>query len=609
MEQPSQINYEEEQRMLKKRFVFLTFLLIGILALSACGQAPAGDDEAAARIAELEAALAEAQSGGATAEELDAMKSELEALTGELTEVEQSKCTFNTYRMGWIMDWADAGNILDTVFGPTSEFHYTFYQKTYPDETARISELIDAAYNNTDMESRAAQWQEVEKIMVEDIVAVIPIYFYDRTTLISTDLEYLFPAFGSPRFAEWSSKSGKTVLNTAVGAAIPTMDPSKATDTTSHLMLAQMLDTPMKFNADGTISPLAATGFSVSDDGTVWTINLREDAVWSDGEPVTAQHYVDGVINLLAPEVANDYAYVMFDIVGAAEYNSGDTEELPAISAVDDYTFTFTLGAPRSYFDSILAFSTFYPMRLDVMEAHPDDWTSPGVSVSNGAYVLAEHNPGENLVFEKNDLYWDAANMSFDTVNVAVIAEQATALAAFEAGELDWLGNATFPSEDTSRLVDLPEFVRTPRPGTYYMGVNTTAQHTNNLTFRKALAKAIDKRTLLDAVLETPWRVDAYGIIPPEIFGYKGQDVGYPYDPEGAVEMLEAYMEEAGITDPSEIVVELWYNKGNEDVLDAVQAMWEDVLGIDVRIVTIEWATYLDLLDECNRIGGGGFGS
>ena len=133
--------------MLKKRFVFLTFLLIGILALAACAQAPAADEGAEARIAELEAALAEAESaGGASAEELDAMKSELETLTGELTEVEQSKCTFNTYRMGWIMDWADAGNIIDTVFGPTSEFHYTFYQKTYPDETARISELIQAAY-------------------------------------------------------------------------------------------------------------------------------------------------------------------------------------------------------------------------------------------------------------------------------------------------------------------------------------------------------------------------------------------------------------------------------------------------------------------------------
>ena len=138
------------------------------------------------------------------------------------------------------------------------------------------------------------------------------------------------------------------------------------------------------------------------------------------------------------------------------------------------------------------------------------------------------------------------------------------------------------------------------------MGVNTTAQHTNNVTFRKALAKAIDKDTIVNNVLEMPWRLPANGVIPPEIFGYT-PDVGFPYDPEGAVALLEEYMAEAGIEDAGDIVVELWYNKGNEDILDAVQAMWEDILGLDVRIVTIEWASYLETLEECNVIGGGGF--
>jgi oligopeptide transport system substrate-binding protein len=264
----------------------------------------------------------------------------------------------------------------------------------------------------------------------------------------------------------------------------------------------------------------------------------------------------------------------------------------------------FTLEAPRSYFDSILAFSTFHPMRLDLVETYGDEWTLPGNMVSNGAFVLTEHNPGENLTYVKNDLYWDADNVAIETINVAVISEEATALAAFEAGELDV---STFPSEDVPRLVDTPEFVRLPRPGTYYMGVNTTAQHTNNVTFRKALALAIDKRTILDSVLEMPWRIDAYGVIPPEIFGYQGEAVGFTFDAGEAQAMLELYLAEAGIEDPGDIIIELWYNKGNEDVLDAVDAMWDENLGIDVRIVTIEWATYLDTLDECNLIGGGGF--
>jgi oligopeptide transport system substrate-binding protein len=369
-----------------------------------------------------------------------------------------------------------------------------------------------------------------------------------------------------------------------------------------------MYDGPYKFLEDGTITPLAATGFEVSEDGTVFTVSLREDAVWSDGVSVTAQHFVDGVIRLLEPEVANDYAWVMFDIVGSAEYNAGETDELPAISAVDDFTFTFTLNEPRSYFDSLLAFHTFYPIRLDLIEQYGDEWTLAGNLVGNGAYTLAENNPGENLKLVKNESYWDAANVSFEEINMAIITEPATCLAAFEVGEIDVAGSAGcgMPPEDIPRLVDTPEFGRAPRPGVYYMGVNTSAAHTDNLTFRKALAKAVDKRTIIDNVEEQPWLVDAYGVIPPEIFGYQADAVGYGFDLEGAQADLAAYMAEAGIEDAGDIVVELWYNKGgaNQEILEAVEAMWEENLGIDVRTVNVEWATYLNILDEC---GGSGY--
>jgi oligopeptide transport system substrate-binding protein len=260
---------------------------------------------------------------------------------------------------------------------------------------------------------------------------------------------------------------------------------------------------------------------------------------------------------------------------------------------------TNTLKEPRSYFDSLLAFFTFDPVRLDVVEANPDTWTQPGVFVSNGAYVMVEHNPGENLVLEKNEFYWDADNVPIERIEVAIIDEDATALAAFEAGELDYADD--LPAEDMPRVSGFPEFVRLPRPGTWYVGVNTTAEHVSDVTFRKALAKAIDKDTIVNNVLEMPWRLPADGVIPPEIFGHQGDAVGFAYDPDGAVAMLEEYMAAAGIDDAGDIVIELWYNKGNEDVLDAVQAMWEGTLGIDVRIVTIEWASYLDILDECNN--------
>ena len=587
--------------MLKKRLVLFNFLLIAALVLAGCAQAPAADDGSAARIAELEAALADAAAaGGASEDELKTMQAELEGLTGSLAKAAaESACTYSTYRMGWIMDWADAGNMVDTVFGTHSPLQYTFWAESYPDEAAVFEGLVADAYVNTDLESRAGQWQAAEKIIVEDLAIVFPIYHYDRTTMINTDFDVVIPPFGSPRMADWSSKSGATTIRYRVGTAIPTLDIQEATDTTSHYVLAQLIDHPYKFNVDSTISPLSATGFDVSEDGTVFTVYLREDAFWSDGVPVTAQHFVDGITRLLNPELANEYGYVMDALVGYSEFTSGETDTLDSVVALDDYTFQFTLIEPRSYFDSLLAFFTFDPVRLDVVEANPDTWTQPGVFVSNGAYVMLEHNPGENLVLEKNEYYWDAANVPIERIEVAIIDEDATSLAAFEAGELDYARE--LPAEDMSRISGFPEFTRLPRPGTWYVGVNTTEEHTSNTTFRKALAKAIDKDTIVNNVLDMPWRIPAYGVIPPEIFGYSGDTVGFPYDPEGAVAMLEEYMAEAGIDDANDIVIELWYNKGNEDVLDAVQAMWEGLLGIDVRIVTIEWASYLDILNECNN--------
>lgn len=598
--------------MPKKRWhVLLAVVMVASLALAACGgaeEAPAVDAEAEARIAELEAALAEAEDAAASEDEIAALQAELEDLQGELGEMGKEQCSYNAYRMGWVMDWADAGNMLDTVFGPTSDFQYTFWQLTNPDAAARFEELATQAYRETDAEVRAGLWQQAEDIVVEEVVAVMPIMAYDRTTLVQTNVDYLFPPFGAPRMADWSIE-GSTTMRTAVGTAVPTLDPQQSTDTTSSFIIYQLMDAPYRFNADGFIEPLAAESYDVSEDGTTYTINLRQDATWSDGEPVTAQHFVDGIKRLLSPDLANDYAYVMFDVVDAVEYNAGEVDDISGLAVVDDYTFTVTLVEALSYFDSILAFSTFHPVRLDVIEANPDSWTQAGNFVGNGAYELTEHNPGSNLVLTKNANYWDADNVAIETIEVAVISEPATSLAAFENGELDWTGGGGFPAEDTPRLVDTDEFLVTPRPGTYYVAFNTVASPTDNVDMRKALVYAVDRRTLIDNVAETPWRLDHQGVIPSEIPGFQGYDVGFGFDTAKAQEHLAAYMEAEGIEDAGSIVVELWYNKGgaNQDILEAVEAMWEENLGIDVRTVNVEWASYLDTLEECNAIGGGGF--
>jgi oligopeptide transport system substrate-binding protein len=383
----------------------------------------------------------------------------------------------------------------------------------------------------------------------------------------------------------------------------PTLDIQLATDTTSHLIIHQTIDGLFEYRGDGSIAPAGATGFTVSDDGLVYTITLRTDAVWSDGVPVIAQHFVDGVVRLMLPETAAEYAWLMYDMAGGEEFNTGETDD-PAdlgIKALDDHTLEVTLKAATPYFETVLPFSTFYPVRLDLVEQYGDAWTEPGNYVSNGAYLLDywEHEAEVGLV--KNPTYWDADNVSIEKITLPIIVERVTQMALYENDELHVTG--FYPNEDMPRILADPvlseELRILPRPGVYYVGINTLAPPTDDVLVRKALASAIDRKTIIDNVLNTPWRTALSCTTPPRILGHQPWgECGHTFNPGQA----QAYLAEAGYPDGEGFpTLRVWFNRGNEDILEAVAAMWSENLNINVELRTNEWAVYLDYLDACNN--------
>ena len=167
------------------------------------------------------------------------------------------------------------------------------------------------------------------------------------------------------------------------------------------------------------------------------------------------------------------------------------------------------------------------------------------------------------------------------------------------------VAGAEYPTEELPRILDDPilseTFSRTPRPGVWYIGLNTEAEHTNNVKFRQALSHAVDKRSILDNVGNWPWRIDAYGVIAPELAAFQGDNIGFRHDVDQAQALLQEYMDEAGIENPEDIVIELWYNRGNEEIIQAIAAQWTGNLGINVTQINMEWPVYLSTLDECNN--------
>ncbi|MBU0702431.1 MAG: hypothetical protein KKC18_01005 [Chloroflexi bacterium] len=506
-------------------------------------------------------------------------------------------CAYNAYRMGWVMDYSDPENMLNVVFHPDSPFQYTFWD----DDTFR--ELVDQALTEFDFATRNALWQQAETIMMTDYAAVVPVFHYDLNALLRPEIEAVYPPFGSPPYKHWRLPEGQTTMRVSIATEPPTLDVNTATDTTSHLIQHQIMDSLYEYDGDGLIQPAGAVSYEVSEDGLVYTIHLREGALWSDGEPVTAQHFVDGITRLLEPATAAEYAWLMYVVQGAEAFNTGETDDPSTLglAAIDDLTLEITLEEAASYFDTILAFSTTYPVRLDVIAEYGEQWAEPGNFVGNGAYLLTEWVHEDYVAVDKNPDYWGAADVTIERVEFPIIVENATALAAYERGELDV---GAYPSEEVSRILEeMPDHLRRlPRPGAYYIGLNFLQPPTDNLNMRKALASAVNKRAILDNVLETPWRIEACGVVPPEIPGYQGcGNVGYDFDVDAALGYLDAYMAEAGVADPAEITINLWFNRGNEDVVEAVAEQWETNLGININVTIMEWAAYLDTLDQCNN--------
>jgi len=342
-----------------------------------------------------------------------------------------------------------------------------------------------------------------------------------------------------------------------IGTEPPSLDPQLGTDTTSHLIVHNVLDGLFEYRGDGSIEPAGALSYEVSDDGLVYTIQLRPEHAWSDGVPMVAQHYVDGVIRLLAPETAAEYAWLMYDVKGAEPFNTGETDDpsTVGIRAVDDYTLEVELEGPRSYFETVLPFSTFYPARLDVIEQGGDQWTEPENYVSAGAYNLESWEHEAEVVLVKNPNYWDADNVTIEKITIPVIQEDATSLALFENDELHVSG---YPTEDVPRILEDPvlgeELRISPRPGVYYVGLNTLREPTDNVNLRKALAAAIDRESIINNVTQEPWKSPMSCTTPPNILGHQEYGTcGYAFDAEAAQGFLADYLAEMGYADVSEV--------------------------------------------------------
>ena len=376
-----------------------------------------------------------------------------------------------------------------------------------------------------------------------------------------------------------------------------TVDPQRVRSTQAGDILRDIGEGLLSYSATGDLVPGAADEWSLSADGLVYTFHIREGARWSNGEPLTAEHFAFSLRRLVDPATAAFYSQMVGDIVNAREIIAGDVpaSEL-GVEAVDDNTLVIRLERPVPYLLSLLTYPSTFPVHPDSIALHGDEFTRPGNLLSNGAYKLDSWEPGSVLSLSRNEHYWNNQNTAIDEVRHHVVTQEMAQLNRYRAGELHTTGSVP-PDAFQQVREEYPEELHVaPYLGVYYYGFNLAKPpFRDNPGLREALSLAIDRDVLVRSI--TGRGEDAaYSWVPPGVENYEPRRFNYADQSQEARNAhARRLMLEAGYGPDNPLQIELRYNTSDaqQRMALAIQSMWKDVLGVEATLINEEFQVLL----------------
>ena len=357
-----------------------------------------------------------------------------------------------------------------------------------------------------------------------------------------------------------------------------------------------------------------------NEDGTVtYTYTLKDGLTWSDGQAVTAGDFEFAWKRAASTELGADYGY-MFEVV------KGYPDDL-AVTAIDDKTLEVTLNNAVAYWNELMAFPAYYPVREDVVAN--EAWaTDPSTYVCNGPYTITGWEHNSKITLTKNPNYIDADSILMDTIEFYLSDDANNMLSNFENGTWQLIDDV--PTQEIKRLeAEYPtEYFVAGQIGTYYVcwninqnllpadseltGVEAEAA---NMEIRKAMSLLLDRNYIVEEIGQAG-QVPASGFVPMGMTDADGSEfymnagdsedyVGY-YDVsedaymanwDEAIEILKKYYDydETTYTFTNAPTMEYLYNtsEGHKAIGEYLQGVWASV-GITVNLVNQEWNTFLN---------------
>ncbi len=415
--------------------------------------------------------------------------------------------------------------------------------------------------------------------------------------------------FAAAAFVVWQYQATEeveapntSVLHRGLPADPESVDPHKARSTQAGDILRDIGEGLLGYSPTGELVPGAAESWDVSDEGLTYTFRIRENARWSNGDPVTAEDFVFSLRRLVDPATAAFYASSIAVVANAEAIIAGELppEEL-GVEAVGERTLVIRLTQPTPYLLSLLTFPSTFPVHAGSIAMHGEGFTRPGNLLSNGAYKLDAWTPGSVLALSRNEQYWNNAATAIDEVQHHVLTQGVTELNRYRAGELHI--TSTVPPDTFAQVrEEYGEQLRVaPYLGIYYYGFNLSKPpFKDNAGLREALSMAIDRDVLVEKITgrgEAP----AYSWVPPGVDNYEPRRLafaGMSQDERNA--RARRLIAEAGYGPDNPLRIELRYNTSDEHrrIALAVQAMWKEALGVETTLINEEFQVLLANMRE-----------
>jgi oligopeptide transport system substrate-binding protein len=337
--------------------------------------------------------------------------------------------------------------------------------------------------------------------------------------------------------------------------------------------------------------------------GNVYTVTLKPDLKWSDGQPLTAQHFVDGAKRGCDPATAVDYGYLWgpgyLDLEGCAAIQDPalDPAQKPAlldalgVRAVDDLTVEYTLTKPNGRFTTIMGLWVTFPTRLDVVQQHGDAWTQPGNIVTNGPFTLQSYTAGDSLVLVP-DPNWTGDEPALQEITIKFLDDLAAAFRAFQSEELDItrISASDIVTAEGQGLED--QLLISPSARITWMLMQTEKVPVlGNFDVRLAFSRAIDREALNEAVYDGVQTTAHYWVVK-GIEGHQGSEpfedqIGFNPEEAKAALARAGYPDGAGFPELGIVV----NTPERVSTAEFLQQQFSEILGINIRIEQVDSPT------------------